>query len=103
MLEHFGLKSIGITVDDIFSKVTYGHHWKEYSAKEIKKYFKTLSPDFEVEVNPYNYKDYDLKPPYLMFKFLSKLGNMTKIFADDLEVIVSLKDKNKWGIEEPEY
>lgn len=99
----FGLKSIGITVDDIFSKVTYGHHWKEYSAKEIKKYFEALSPDFEVEVNPYNYKDYDLKPPYLMFKLLSKLGNMTKIFADDLEVIVKVKDKNEWGIREPEY
>ncbi|WP_057936977.1 class I SAM-dependent methyltransferase [Algoriphagus resistens] len=99
----FGLKSIGITVDDIFSKVTYGHHWKEYSAKEIKKYFKALSPDFEVEVNPYSYKVYDLRPPHLMFKLLSKLGNMTNTFAEDLEVIVSLKQKNKWGIEEPEY
>lgn len=99
----FGLKSIGITVDDIFSKVTYGHHWKEYSAKEIIKYFEVLSPDFGVEVNPYNYKSYDLKPPYLMFKLLSKLGNMTKVFADDLEVIISLKDKTAWGIEEPKY
>lgn len=98
-----GLKSIGITVDDIFSKVTYGHHWKEYSTKEIEKYFEALSPDFEVEVNPYNYKVNDLKPPYLMFKLLSKLGNMTKIFADDLEVIVSLKQKEKWDIKEPEY
>ncbi|MBN7814222.1 class I SAM-dependent methyltransferase [Algoriphagus pacificus] len=97
------LKSIGITVDDIFSKVTYGHHWKEYSAKEIIKYFEALSPDFKVEVNPYNYKDYDLKPPYLLFKILSKIGNMTKIFADDLEVIVSLKEKNIWQINGPEY
>jgi len=99
----FGLKSIGITVEDIFSKVTYGHHWKEYSAKEIKKYFEALSPDFQVEVNPYRYKAYRLKPPYLLFKLLSKLGNMTNIFADDLEVIVRLKQKSKWVIEEPEY
>ncbi len=99
----FGLKSIGITVEDIFSKVTYGHHWKEYSAKEIKRYFEMLSPDFEIEVNPYNYKAYELKPPYLMFKLLSKLGNMTKKFADDLEVIVKLKGKKSWGIEEPNY
>ncbi|MEB2776531.1 class I SAM-dependent methyltransferase [Algoriphagus sp. D3-2-R+10] len=98
-----GLKSIGITVDDIFSKVTYGHHWKEYSANEIKKYFKALSPDFDVEVNPYKYKVYDLKPPYLMFKLLSKIGNMTNIFADDLEVIVRLKKKTAWGIEDPHY
>lgn len=99
----FGIKSIGITVDDIFSKVTYGHHWKEYSAKEIKKYFNILSPDFEIEVNTYNYKQYDLKPPYLLFKLLSRLGNMTNIFADDLEVIVKLSEKKVWGIEEPQY
>lgn len=99
----FGLKSIGITVDDIFLKVTYGHHWKEFSAKEIKKYFNLLSPDFEIEVNPYNYKQYDLKPPYLLFKLLSRLGNMTNIFADDLEVIVKLNEKKVWGIEEPHY
>lgn len=99
----FGMKSIGISVDDIFSKVTYGHHWKEYSAKEIKSYFKALSEDFDVEVNPYNYKSYDLKPPYLMFKVLSKIGNMTNVFADDLEVIVTLNQKGKWVTQEPEY
>jgi 2-polyprenyl-6-hydroxyphenyl methylase/3-demethylubiquinone-9 3-methyltransferase len=97
------MKSVGITVDDIFSKVTYGHHWKEYSAKEIKQYFNLLSPDFGIEVNPYNYKQYDLKPPYLLFKLLSRLGNMTNIFADDLEVIVKLNEKKEWGIEDPKY
>lgn len=97
------LKSIGITVDDIMSKVTYGHHWKEYSAKEIKRYFRALSPDFEVEVNPYSYKVYDFKPPQMIFKLLAKLGNMTNLFAEDLEVIVSLKQKKRWGIDEPEY
>ncbi len=98
-----GLRSIGITVSDIFSKVTYGHHWKEYSAKEIKHYFKELSSDFEVEVNPYHYKSYDLKPPFLMFKLLSRMGNWTKLFADDLEIIVKLKAKSCWKIKEPEY
>ncbi len=91
------LKSIGITVDDIFSKVTYGHHWKEYSAKEINRYFKTFLPDFEIEVNPYHYKAYDLKPPQMMFKLLAKIGNKTNKFAEDLEVIVKLKDKKSWG------
>lgn len=57
------MKSIGITVDDILSKVTYGHHWKESSAKEIRAYFHMLSPDFEVQINPYHYMDYELKPP----------------------------------------
>ncbi|WP_297338034.1 class I SAM-dependent methyltransferase [Algoriphagus sp.] len=99
----FLLKSIGITVEDIFSKVTYGHHWKEYSAKEVKHYFSMLSDDFEVQVHPYHYKNYELKPPFLLFKLLSKVGNFTKTFADDLEVIVSLKEKTNWKIEPPCY
>jgi 2-polyprenyl-3-methyl-5-hydroxy-6-metoxy-1,4-benzoquinol methylase len=96
-------KSIGITVEDIFSKVTYGHHWKEYSAKEIRSYFHQLSDDFEVEINPYHYKYYRLRPPFLMFKVLSKIGNWTKIFAEDLEVIVKLKDKKGWKLKSPQY
>ncbi len=97
------MKSIGITVDDILSKVTYGHHWKEYSPRELRLYFQRLSPDFEVEINPYHYVEHQIKPPYLIFKLLSRIGNTTKAFADDLEVIVRLKKKNKWGIQEPEY
>lgn len=96
-------KSIGITVDDIFSKVTYGHHWKEYSAGEIKAYFRLLSDDFKLEVNPYHYKNYDLKPPYLLFKLLSKLGNTIKLFSDDLEIIVKVPQKTKWKAKLPNY
>jgi 2-polyprenyl-3-methyl-5-hydroxy-6-metoxy-1,4-benzoquinol methylase len=90
------LQSIGITVDDIISKVTYGHHWKEYSAQEIKTYFQTLSDDFHVSINPYYYKEYELKSPYLAFKILSRLGNLTKKFAEELEVIVEVKEKKSW-------
>ncbi|WP_111668814.1 class I SAM-dependent methyltransferase [Algoriphagus litoralis] len=90
------LKSVGITVDDIISKVTYGHHWKEYSPQEIKTYFGALSEDFHVTINPYHYKEYELKSPYLPFKLLAKLGNLTKTFAEELEVIVELKEKKVW-------
>lgn len=97
------LKSVGITVDDILSKVTYGHHWKEYSAQEITTYFQTLSDDFQVTINPYYYKELDLKPPYLAFKTLSKLGNLTRKFAEELEVIVELKEKKSWKKELAAY
>lgn len=99
----FLLKSIGITVDDVLSKVTYGHHWKEYSAGEVRRYFKAMSDDFDITINPYSYKDYDLKSPFLMFKLLSKLGNLTKIFADELQVIVRLEKKTAWKLETPAY
>lgn len=97
------LQSVGITVDDIISKVTYGHHWKEFSAQEIKTYFHTLSDDFQVTINPYHYKEYELKSPYLAFKVLSKLGNLTKKFAEELEVIVELKEKKSWKKRLSEY
>ena len=97
------MKSIGITVNDILSKVTYGHHWKEYSPRELRQYFQMLSPDFEVDINPYHYVTHELKSPYLFFKLLSRIGNTTKTFADDLEVIVRVKQKSQWAIKEPEY
>lgn len=97
------LKSIGISVYDVLTKVTYGHHWKEYSAQEIRLYFQALSDDFEVSVFPYYYKDQALKPPYLAFKMLSKLGNMTNLFADELQVIVEIKYKKNWKMKVPEY
>lgn len=37
---------IGTTVEDILSFGTYGHHWKEFSPAELKRYFEMLSPDF---------------------------------------------------------
>ena len=36
----------GISVDEILLTPTYGHHWKEFSRREIIKYFCLLSPDF---------------------------------------------------------
>ena len=38
----------GLSVHDILHIRTYGHHWKEYSAREISAYFRALSPDFEI-------------------------------------------------------
>jgi len=38
----------GIGVDEILETPTHGHHWKEYSRRELVRYFRLLSPDFEV-------------------------------------------------------
>ncbi len=32
----------GIQVEDIITQITYGHHWKEYAAREIVRYFEVL-------------------------------------------------------------
>lgn len=38
----------GIGVDEILATPTHGHHWKEYSRRELERYFALLSPDFAV-------------------------------------------------------
>jgi 2-polyprenyl-6-hydroxyphenyl methylase/3-demethylubiquinone-9 3-methyltransferase len=46
-------RGIGLGIDDVLGSVTYGHHWKEYSAWELRRYFALLSPDFVVEIDWY--------------------------------------------------
>ena len=55
----------GLSVDHILNIRTYGHHWKEYSAREIKYYFETLSSDFTVRSLTYahNFTQYRRSPP----------------------------------------
>lgn len=38
----------GLTVDSLIGEPTFAHHWKEYSVKEIARYFELLSPDFRI-------------------------------------------------------
>lgn len=38
----------GITNEEILQTMTYGHHWKEYSLKEVCHYFCFLSEDFHI-------------------------------------------------------
>lgn len=38
----------GISVEDIMNIPTYSPHWKEFSRKELRKYFNLLSTDFSV-------------------------------------------------------
>ncbi|HRQ65125.1 MAG TPA: methyltransferase domain-containing protein [Xanthomonadaceae bacterium] len=41
-------RGFGIPVEDIIGLRTLAHHWKEYSCKELVRYFALLSPDFHV-------------------------------------------------------
>ncbi|WP_215226567.1 class I SAM-dependent methyltransferase [Echinicola shivajiensis] len=99
----FTLRGIGISVPRIFDCVTYGHHWKEYSGSEIKRYFKFLSDDFDIKVEKYYYKNYSLKGPGLIYNLLARIGNSTGFFAEDLEAIVRVNKVNGWKKELPKY
>lgn len=39
----------GLSVASLLSTPTLGHHWKEYSRKELKEYFTRLSEDFRIQ------------------------------------------------------
>ena len=69
-------KSIGIGIPQIFQKVTYGHHWKEYSKTELRTYFSSLSDGYNPEVSYYSYKKMDrnsLKDHF--YSLLMTVGN----------------------------
>lgn len=38
----------GLPVEEVIGYPTYGPHWKEYSRRELRRYFELLSPDFSV-------------------------------------------------------
>lgn len=98
------LKKIGLGINQIFHHVTYGHHWKEYSAAELVEYFRILSPDFEVKVRRINYGP---PPPEVRRQIgsartaLVRVGNATRFFADNLEAIVTLTRKTQWRTPAP--
>lgn len=99
----FFFRGIGISVPRILECVTYGHHWKEYSAGEIKTYFELLSDDFKVKVQKYHYRKYIFKKPHLGYKILAKIGNISGFFAEDLEAVVTVRKNHGWNKEQPKY
>jgi 2-polyprenyl-3-methyl-5-hydroxy-6-metoxy-1,4-benzoquinol methylase len=93
------LRGVGISVDAIFGNVTYGHHWKEYSGREIRDYFSLLSPDFSVDVRSYSYRRPAAQPSAwrrAAADVVRAVGNSIPAFRDDLEVVVRLREKSPW-------
>lgn len=54
LMHLLAFRGIGLSLDEIMGNVTYGHHWKEYSASEIRRYFAMLSSDFIVTTDWYS-------------------------------------------------
>jgi 2-polyprenyl-6-hydroxyphenyl methylase/3-demethylubiquinone-9 3-methyltransferase len=99
------LRRIGLSVKQIMRRATLGHHWKEYSAREIREYFAFLSPDFRVRVRRV---DHYGSPPEDLRRELGSLrsailrvGNATRFFAEGLEAVISLPAKTTWTRSEP--
>lgn len=84
-------KSIGITVQDIFDHVTYGHHWKEFSKKEIKEYFGLISNDFKVECKYFSFQKRTKGSfRHNAWQYLLLLGTKLYVFSPSLEAIIKV-------------
>jgi 2-polyprenyl-3-methyl-5-hydroxy-6-metoxy-1,4-benzoquinol methylase len=103
------LRGTGLSTKEIFHNVTYGHHWKEYSAKELCEYFATLSPDFSVEVKSFNLPvaGNSRRAP-ISLKALARetvhwASGFMPAFRDQLEAVVHLKGKSRWCMDPPDF
>ncbi len=107
----FTLSGVGINIQSIFENVTYGHHWKEYSSAELSRYFRYLSPDFSVNIGYYSYDKpsadsgrrhhSQIKPR--IARWIDMLGRRTRIFSDNLEVIIRLDERTQWNPVPPRF
>jgi 2-polyprenyl-6-hydroxyphenyl methylase/3-demethylubiquinone-9 3-methyltransferase len=98
------MRRIGLNVRQIMASATFGHHWKEYSAAELKEYFSRLSPDFEVMVRKIHYGAPSAEVSRALGPVRSallRLGNASGFFADNLEAVVTLRSKTPWRLHAP--
>lgn len=99
-------RRIGIPVHRVLGTVTWGHHWKEYSAAELVEYFARLSPDFRVAVRRTYFPG---RPtPFAgggvadaVRTALRWVGNRSGFFAEQLEAVVTLQQRTPWRLEPP--
>jgi 2-polyprenyl-3-methyl-5-hydroxy-6-metoxy-1,4-benzoquinol methylase len=86
-------RGIGISVKDILGDVTYGHHWKEYSAFELKRYFAMLSPDFKVSTDWYSSDLHEQTNPsnsQAVTRFVKSALAVVPCFRSDIEAVIRL-------------
>jgi 2-polyprenyl-6-hydroxyphenyl methylase/3-demethylubiquinone-9 3-methyltransferase len=100
------LEGIGLSIPSIFGNVTFGHHWKEYSRREMIEYFQRLTPDFQVDVSTYCWRPYAYSPRSLTDwgrRLIRWGGNRSTEFADELEVVVTLAGRTSFTASAPSF
>ncbi len=80
----------GASVDHILETNTFGHHWRLYSARDIRRYFPILSRDFRVTriryANP-------ILPKHPLKAFLFKIIGLAPCFREYLYCEITLGPK----------
>ncbi|MFY0593268.1 class I SAM-dependent methyltransferase [Roseivirga sp.] len=99
------LKGIGLQIPEILNYVTYGHHWKEYSRKEIKQYFSLISDDFKLSIDFFEYqkvtKDNGIRG--VIWSTLLKVGTRINWLAPNIEAIIRIEKVMGLKMKPPKY
>ena len=84
----------GISVDEILQIPTYGPHWKEYSLRELIRYFNVLSDDFVITKGEYVMDPRGLPiPSSLGGRIARMLETAHRVFRWGLHVEATLNKK----------
>lgn len=85
----------GPKIEDLLHKPSYALHWKEYSPKEIRKYFEILGYKVRLSLNYYRYKKLlrSFSPFDIIGMFLNLLSLSVKPLQEELEIWVTLQDQ----------
>ena len=85
----------GPKLEDLLLKPSYALHWKEYSPKEMSKYFEILGLKVDLCVNYYRYKKLlrSFSPFDIIGMFLNLIALPIKPFREELEIWVTLQDQ----------
>jgi len=84
----------GISVSDILNKNTYAPHWKEYSKKELRRYFELLSADFVLNNQRYLPDSLGLVRLNWKGKLLYDKRNILPVFRKGIYAEIDLLRKN---------
>lgn len=101
-------QGIGLTAPEILDTVTYGHHWKEYSAHEIRDIFRRLSPDFDVSISHFNHPTVEAAQGHRSIKgavrgMVHRLSSKIPGFRDQIEAVVRVRGKTAWLVNPPNF
>ena len=87
-------------MEEIILLKTYGHHWKLYTIKDIKKYFELLSNDFYVKY--FCYYTYHPLVSYSPLRLIKKIvENIYPPCKEAIYVEISIKEKKNGIIAKP--
>jgi 2-polyprenyl-6-hydroxyphenyl methylase/3-demethylubiquinone-9 3-methyltransferase len=102
------LRGTGLPVHRIFDTITYGHHWKEYTGREIRRYFRMLSADFDVTVRYFSLEPEPVAAPAMSPKTLARRlvnssAGIVPAFSEQIEAVVRLPRKTDWTLGPPAF